>query len=188
MYRNMVVSLIQHERIVTTEPKAKELRRYAEKLISIAKRGLATNDPIKLLHARRQVIKKLGPVGKVEFVDDKGDLTNETVLKKLFTDVAVRFKDRQGGYTRIIKRHERRLGDAGRTAFIELLKEGETKIRAKGEKLAPTPAPVVAPPQEPAPQEPIPTTTSETAPTPTPEPTAQTPAPQPENPAPPAQG
>ena len=54
------------------------------------------------------------------------------VLKKLFDDIGPRYKERPGGYTRIIKRHERRLGDAGKTAFIELLKEGETKpTRAK---------------------------------------------------------
>ncbi len=146
MYRNMFVSLIQHKRIITTEPKAKELRRFAEKLITIAKRGLLTNDPIKLLHARRQILSRLGPVGKVEFVDDKGDLTNDNVLHKLFSDIALRYKDRPGGYTRIIKRHERRLGDAGATAFIELLKEGEEKVhaKAKSERPAVAPVPVVS--------------------------------------------
>ncbi len=56
---------------------------------------------------------------------------DDSALKKLFKEIAPRFANRPGGYTRIIKRHERRLGDGGRTAFIELLKEGETKVRAR---------------------------------------------------------
>ena len=62
--------------------------------------------------------------------------TGDTVLEKLFNELGPRFADRPGGYTRIIKRHQRRLGDAGRTAFLELLKAGEIKVRAK----APSPA------------------------------------------------
>ena len=127
MYRNMFVSLIQHERIITTEPKAKELRRFAEKLITIAKRGLLTNDPIKLLHARRQILSRLGPVGKVEFVDDKGDLTNDNVLHKLFSDIALRYKDRPGGYTRIIKRHERRSGRCGSNCIYRVAERRRRK-------------------------------------------------------------
>jgi large subunit ribosomal protein L17 len=79
---------------------------------------------------------------------DKPDL--RTVVQKLFTDIGPRFKDRPGGYTRVIKRHERRLGDAGRTAYLELLKQGETKVRAK----APAPAPrLEEPPKEETPAE-----------------------------------
>src|SRR6202030_2011463 len=65
------------------------------------------------------------------------DADHRTVLQKLFTDIAPRYLDRPGGYTRIIKRHERRLGDAGHTAFLELLKEGETKVRARPAAPAP---------------------------------------------------
>jgi large subunit ribosomal protein L17 len=68
------------------------------------------------------------------------------VLKKLFDEIGPRYADRPGGYTRIIKRHERRLGDAGRTAFLELLKEGETKVRSRAPAAPPAPAPVSAPP------------------------------------------
>ena len=172
MKRNMFMALLEHERIITTEPKAKELRRFAEKLITLAKRGLVGNDPIKSLHARRLVMARLGPVAKVHLHDDKGNVTEQTVVGKLFSDVAPRYVTRPGGYTRIIKRHERRLGDAGATAFIELLKEGEEKVRAKGEKqaVAPAPAPVVvAPPVQavtPPTPEPAPATPETTLPAP----------------------
>ena len=143
--RNLTRSLIEHGRIVTTEQKAKELRPFIEKLITIAKRGLATGDPIKSLHARRLVMARLGPVAKVELYDTKGDPTGDIVIQKLFNEIAPRYKDRPGGYTRIIKRHEWRLGDAGATAFIELLKEGEVKIRASVKKeAAVAPAPALA--------------------------------------------
>lgn len=163
--RNLTRSLIEHGRITTTVQKAKELRPFIEKLITLAKRGLATGDPIKSLHARRLVMARLGPVAKVELYDAKGEPTGDLVIQKLFNEIAPRYKDRPGGYTRIIKRHEWRLGDAGATAFIELLKEGETKIRASVKKEvvapAPAPAPVIAsePPPPPAP-------TQETPPTP----------------------
>jgi large subunit ribosomal protein L17 len=161
LMRNLARALIQHERIITTVEKAKELRPFVEKLITLAKKGLASGESVKALHARRLVLARLGPVGKAEFYDDKGEPLDDWVLKKLFKEIAPRFAARPGGYTRIIKRHERRLGDAGRTAFIELLKEGETKVRAK----APAPAPRV------------------TEPTPPPPP-AETPAPPPPAPAP----
>ncbi len=143
--RNLTRSLIEHGRIITTVQKAKELRPFVEKLITIAKRGLATGDPIKALHARRLVMSRLGPVAKVELYDPKGEPTGDLVIQKLFNEIAPRYKDRPGGYTRIIKRHEWRLGDAGATAFIELLKEGETKVRASVKKeVAPAPAPTLA--------------------------------------------
>jgi large subunit ribosomal protein L17 len=107
LMRNLTRALFEHERIVTTVEKAKEARRFAEKLITLAKRGS--------LHARRLALQRL---------------PDRDVIAKLFDDIAPRFHDRPGGYTRVIKRHERRLGDGGRTAFLELLKEGETKVRA----------------------------------------------------------
>jgi len=76
--------------------------------------------------------------------EDEAKQDDRKIIKKLFDEIGPRFKDRPGGYTRIIKRHERRLGDGGRTAFLELLKEGEVKVRAKAP--APAPAPVVTPP------------------------------------------
>jgi large subunit ribosomal protein L17 len=139
LMRNLTRSLIQHERIITTVEKAKELRRFVEKLITLAKKGT--------LHSRRLVLARLGPLAKEPFYDDKGEPTDDSVVKKLFKEIGPRFATRPGGYTRIIKRHERRLGDAGRTAFIELLKEGETKVRAR----VPAPAPRVTEPTPPAP-------------------------------------
>ena len=108
LMRNLAKALIEHERIVTTVEKAKEGRRFIEKLITLAKKNT--------LHARRLVI---------------AELHDRETVTKLFKEIGPRFKDRQGGYTRIVKRHNRRLGDGGVTAFLELLKEGETKVRAK---------------------------------------------------------
>jgi large subunit ribosomal protein L17 len=71
--------------------------------------------------------------------DKKDDPTEDTVISKLFKDLGPRYAERPGGYTRVIKRHERRLGDAGHTAFLELLKEGETKVRAQAKPVAPAP-------------------------------------------------
>lgn len=127
LMRNLACALIAHERIVTTVPKAKELRPFVERLITLAKRNT--------LHARRLIIARLGGKKEVPLPpDDKGQERDPVrVVAKLFDDLAPRFKDRPGGYTRIIKRHERRLGDAGPTAYIELLKEGEEK-RSKPRK------------------------------------------------------
>jgi large subunit ribosomal protein L17 len=125
LFRNLTRALFEHGRIITTVAKAKEVRSFVERLITIAKKGLATDNPAKTLHARRLALSRL---------HDK-ELTT-----KLFREIAPRFADRKGGYTRIIKRHERRLGDAGETAFLELLKAGEQKVRAKA-PAAPAPAP-----------------------------------------------
>ncbi len=99
MFKNMLVSLFLHERIKTTDAKAKELRSLAEKMITFGKRGD--------LHSRRLAAR---------FIRDK------RALKKLFTSIAERFRDRQGGYTRIIKLG-RRYGDGSPVSLIELLPE-----------------------------------------------------------------
>src|SRR5262249_44357213 len=134
MKRNLAMALIRKERIVTTVEKAKELRSFVEKLVTLAKKGT--------LHARRLALARLGsgpakaqvrPEGMEK--DEEADETR--ILTKLFSVLGPRFKDRPGGYTRVIKRHERRLGDAGQTAFIEFLKEGETKPEKR--KAAPAP-------------------------------------------------
>jgi large subunit ribosomal protein L17 len=145
LMRNLTRSLIEHGRIITTVEKAKELRPFIEKLITLAKKGLA-GDTSKALHARRLVLARLGSAAKAPYFDENGEPAGDA-LQRLFKDIAPRFASRPGGYTRIIKRHERRLGDAGRTAFIELLKEGETKIRSKAP--APAPAPRVTEPTPP---------------------------------------
>jgi large subunit ribosomal protein L17 len=128
LMRNLARALIEHERIITTVEKAKEARRFVEKLITLAKKNT--------LHSRRLALAR---------VNDK-----DTVAK-LFNDLGPRFADRPGGYTRVIKRHERRLGDAGRTAFLELLKEGETKVRAHEKAPPPAPTPQVTEPETPSP-------------------------------------
>lgn len=107
MLRNMVTSLLEHERIVTTVPKAKEARRVADKMITLGKRGD--------LHARRQAL---------------AYIRSNEVVDKLFNDLSEQYMDRQGGYTRII-RTGTRAGDAAPMAIIELVNyqesvEGET--------------------------------------------------------------
>ena len=97
MVRNMVTSLFEHERIVTTTPKAKEVRKVADKMITLAKRGD--------LHAKRQAL---------SFIQSKD------VVAKLFNEIQAQFADRNGGYTRIIQTGQRR-GDAAPMAILELV-------------------------------------------------------------------
>jgi large subunit ribosomal protein L17 len=97
LLRNMVTSLLEHERIQTTDAKAKELRRVAERMITLGKRGD--------LHARRQALSVL---------------RSKEVTAKLFDELADRFRERPGGYTRIMKVGQRN-GDAAPMSLIELL-------------------------------------------------------------------
>jgi len=159
LYRNLSRALITHERITTTVAKAKALRPFVEKLITLAKRAaVVTTEPadekkaaIQSLHYRRLAMAILGPMhGTGVYNKDDEPIAKDTVLKKLFRDIGPRYKDRPGGYTRIIKSHYRRLGDGGYTAIIELLKAGEQKVRMKERKpAAPAPAPVPTPAPEP---------------------------------------
>ncbi len=111
MMRNLITALLQEEKIQTTDPKAKELRRWVERVITLGKQGS--------LHARRQVL---------SIVQDKA------VVRKLFDTIGPRFKDRPGGYTRIIKLGIRR-GDAAQMALIELVGgEGEKEAAGGGKK------------------------------------------------------
>jgi large subunit ribosomal protein L17 len=121
LMRNLSRALIEHERIITTVEKAKELRTFIEPLVTLARKG-QTEDRVKALHYRRLALKTL---------PDKASVA------KLFKEFGPRYADRPGGYTRVIKRHERRLGDAGHTAFIEFLKAGEAKSRTRAEAPAP---------------------------------------------------
>lgn len=107
MFANMAAALIEHEQIVTTLPKAKEMRRVTDKLITLGKRGD--------LHARRQAISKIRDVEQV---------------KKLFEVLGPRYKDRNGGYTRVLKAGYR-YGDNAPMAVIELV---ERDVAAKGAK------------------------------------------------------
>ncbi len=121
LFRNLSRALIEHGRIITTVEKAKELRPFVEKLVTLAKKATG-EEKAKALHYRRLLLARL---------------PDKTAVKKLIDDYASRFADRAGGYTRILKRHERRLGDAGRTAFIEFLKAGETKREEAAAPVAP---------------------------------------------------
>ena len=123
MWRNMASSLIQHGAIRTTEAKAKQLRRLVEKLITTAKEGT--------LHARRRVIADLMDV---EMFNDDGESLEQTVVQKLFSEIAPRYADRPGGYTRIIHLAERRIGDAGQQVILQLVEEtaGEGDSKAAG--------------------------------------------------------
>lgn len=112
MLRNMATSLIKHEQITTTLPKAKELRPYVERIITLGKRGD--------LHARRQAF---------------AQIRDEKVVAKLFTTIAERYKTRQGGYTRVMKAGIR-YGDAADMAVIELV---ERDVAAKGLDSGPKP-------------------------------------------------
>jgi large subunit ribosomal protein L17 len=155
LFRNLSRALITHERITTTVPKAKELRPYIERLITLAKKAAIAKDgtdagKVKSLHYLRQAMARLGPVHGTGVYDKKNELVevNDTVLKKLINDIGPRYKDRPGGYTRILKLHTRRLGDAGEQAIIELLKAGETKPKKErpvAPSLAPAPEGAAAP-------------------------------------------
>ena len=105
MLRNQAQALLRHERIRTTVPRAKELRPFVERLITIAKRGLASGENGRVVYARRLV---------------RRDLADQTVVSKLFDGIAPRFASRPGGYTRLL-RVGRRRGDAAEMAQVELV-------------------------------------------------------------------
>jgi len=127
MFRNMVTSFLQHEKITTTDAKAKELRSIAEKMITLGKKGD--------LHATRQA---------AAYIRDK------KVVTKLFTEIAPRYTERPGGYTRIIKLGIRP-GDTAPISVLELV-EAEMKPKKVSAKPAPAKAvkaaPVAAPVEE----------------------------------------
>ncbi|MFW6069074.1 MAG: 50S ribosomal protein L17 [Chloroflexota bacterium] len=118
--RNMIADLIAHERVITTEAKARMLRPAAERVITVAKRGLAKDDDAAVVHARRIAATKMARNRVVE--DELGERTEVNTLQKLFDEIAPRYMDRPGGYTRIIKM-PRRPGDAAKMAMIMLVEE-----------------------------------------------------------------
>jgi len=119
LLRNQAIALLRHERIETTMPKAKELRPFVERLITIARRGLAAGDAAgRTLHARRLVL---------------AELPDTEVVGKLFADLAPRFADRPGGYTRILRVGYRR-GDSAEVAQIELVGSEYNPQAAKADK------------------------------------------------------
>jgi large subunit ribosomal protein L17 len=119
LLRNQASALIEHERIQTTVPKAKELRPFVERLITIAKRSLATPGGTHAVTARRVVAR---------------DIANREVVTKLFDSIAPRYADRNGGYTRLLRLGFRR-GDSAEVAEVELLgSEYDPAAEAKTEK------------------------------------------------------
>jgi large subunit ribosomal protein L17 len=108
LMRNLITALLREEKIRTTDPKAKELRRWADRVITLGKQGT--------LHARRQVL---------------GIVQDKSVVRKLFDTLGPRFKDRPGGYTRIIKLGLRR-GDAAKMSLIELVAAEAAKESSAG--------------------------------------------------------
>ena len=126
MRRNLVASLIQHETISTTIEKAKEVKSFAEKLITLAKKGT--------LAARRRAIALLGNRDIIDYEDNK-PIKKGTIIGKLFSEIGPRYLDRRGGYTRIIRLSLRRLGDNGQLALLQLVgKEEAAKKETKAAK------------------------------------------------------
>jgi large subunit ribosomal protein L17 len=126
MFRNMVTSFFKHERLETTDAKAKEMRPLAEKIITLAKRGD--------LHARRQAL---------SYMKDK------TVTHKVFGELKDRYLDRQGGYLRIVKKGNRK-GDGAPTSIIQLLSADAVKKKAKKKGKTSTSPPQAGSEKEPA--------------------------------------
>ena len=124
MRRNMVASLIQHETISTTIEKAKEVKPFAEKMITLAKKGT--------LSARRQAIALLGNRDIIDYEDGKA-IKKGTVVGKLFSELGPRYIDRPGGYTRIIRLSLRRLGDNGQLVLLQFI-GAEENLEKKSKK------------------------------------------------------
>ncbi len=156
----MAQSLIEHETISTTVQKAKEIKPFVEKLITLAKKGS--------LQYRRRAISMLGDRSIVAFEDGE-PVEKGTVIGKLFSELGPRYLDRSGGYTRIIRLSLRRLGDNGQVVLLQLLgkeeplkKEKRAPGRRRSRKRAGQVAPAAKPeeaaavetPAEPAPQAP----------------------------------
>jgi len=119
--RNMVASLFEHETISTTLEKAKEVRSFAEKLITLGKKGT--------LPARRRAIAMLN--NRAIYVEENGKMVKKgTVVGKLFSEIGPRYLERSGGYTRIIKLPKCRLGDGGKLVLLQLVEQGKDKADA----------------------------------------------------------
>ena len=118
LMRSLTISLVEHESIVTTVAKAKELRRFTERLITLGKRAMQVandGDQPQAIAYRRMAVARMG--------------NNKKTVTKIFDVLAPRYADRPGGYTRILKLTQRRLGDGGLQARISLM-AGETATEA----------------------------------------------------------
>jgi large subunit ribosomal protein L17 len=121
----MTVSLFEHETISTTIRKAKEVKGFAEKLITLAKKGT--------LAARRRAIALLND--RDIFKEEEGRPAKKgTIIGKLFSELGARYLDRKGGYTRIIHLAKRRLGDNGELVLLQLVGSEHIEKKPKGEK------------------------------------------------------
>ena len=107
LLRNLAISLLEHERIITTREKAKEVQRFAERLINLGKKGG--------LHNLRLALAKL---------------PHKPTVMKLFRDIGPRYSERAGGYTRIVKLADPRLGDRASQVVLELVERRETKEKS----------------------------------------------------------
>ena len=137
MRRNLVASLFEHETVSTTLEKAKEVRAFAEKLITLAKKGT--------LSARRRAIKMLGDRDIVDYEQGQ-PVKKGTVIRKLFSELGPRYLDRPGGYTRIVRLALRRLGDNGQLVLLQLI--GKDEIQEKKPKVTVEPEDVDIQPVE----------------------------------------
>ena len=125
MRRNLVSSLFEHETVSTTIQKAKEVRSFAEKLITLSKKGT--------LASRRRAISLLG--NRSIYNDDGGKNSRSgSVIGKLFSEIGPRYLDRSGGYTRIIRLSKRRLGDNGQLVLLQLVGQEETAEQSGDKK------------------------------------------------------
>ena len=123
--RNLVSSLFEHETVSTTIQKAKEVRGFAEKLITLSKKGT--------LAARRRAISLLN--NRAIYKDQDGKMVKSgTVIGKLFSELGPRYLDRTGGYTRIIRLSKRRLGDNGQLVLLQLVGQEETVDQEQGKE------------------------------------------------------
>ncbi len=122
LLRNLISELICHEQVMTTEAKARMLRPAAEKVITKAKRGLAkgVDNPPAEVHARRLVANRVTRFRTIE--DEEGDLYDIDVVQKLFSEIAPRYAERNGGYTRMVKLGKRP-GDNADMAMLMLVED-----------------------------------------------------------------
>ena len=118
--RNMIADLLVFEQITTTEAKARTIRPAAEKMITLAKRGLADGEAASVVHARRLAAARLPNSRMLEAED--GTFEEIDVVRKLFDEIAPRFADRPGGYTRMVK-IGRRSGDNADMAVLMLVED-----------------------------------------------------------------
>ena len=119
--RNLAASLFEHETISTTLQKAKEVRSFAEKLITLSKKGT--------LPARRRAIALLN--NRAIYAEEDGKMVKKgTVVGKLFSEIGPRYLDRAGGYTRIIKLPKCRLGDGGQLVLLQLVEQSKESAKS----------------------------------------------------------